>query len=373
MEICYQCSGSSIVSVFSESPHVGIENEGLLFGKIDVERYTEVNDDQQSVEQLRIIITIQSFVDVGGHFSLYDANSQLDTKLVDQYASEHVGQAFLGMYKFRGETHMIPSRRDRIVFRQLCAHAREHYPHTLKSGQIPPVVFALFRGLMTKDLSVHSFDHKLYHLSSDASLQLSPTSLTLANLASVDEKEYQRFHATSALSERPDEGESGFMGMGCDKRFSEWISAASQSPGPQCVALEGLVGTTLDKLSNLADQLCSSSGDILREEATLRQLQNELAVAKHAWSSAKSCKSDRSESGVKMEASESTNLDGLPPVAENYNLSQQTILKEERSESEDSKDKGFFRGMMSNLRGGKKPEPEHSPQVSVRRSPRPEC
>lgn len=145
MSIQVHVSGPVFAQLLHEHAVSENDQEGLLLGESSVRITDQINDQMMHNEHQETIIKICSFVSCDA-FSFYDKNLNLDEERMRDLVGGDNIKSVIGYYKFRRNTPMEPTFRERFLCQTLSKH-------------VDNFLFGLFTSSFSNDFAIHSMDH----------------------------------------------------------------------------------------------------------------------------------------------------------------------------------------------------------------------
>eukprot|EP01119_Soliformovum_irregulare_P024004 TRINITY_DN8511_c0_g1_i1.p1 TRINITY_DN8511_c0_g1~~TRINITY_DN8511_c0_g1_i1.p1 ORF type:complete len:243 (+),score=36.05 TRINITY_DN8511_c0_g1_i1:62-730(+) len=214
--------------------------EGLLFGTI-IQQMSALMDDGPSEANLAQLTTgIQEFRMTGSNCSFYQHSGQLNPQVLRSITPSSNEHKLLGWFKFRRNTPLRPSLREKCV----CQHLAQ------ATGQ--PIVFGIFSTTISPNNATHTLDYRFLIVHGKHTI---PIELEITNLVSSSQTEYNDFNPLSI---------SNFSSLG---------SRGSTKMPDDLVQLERFFEEKLKEIEETALQVHNTTKEIRRLQQEIKDLQ----------------------------------------------------------------------------------------------------
>lgn len=176
---------------------------------------------------------IDGFVRTGGPNSFHSAKGDVDVSLLKRTAQEQ-GKTLLGFFSYRRETTLLPSLRERSVYRSLTDAVRSG---ELSCATADPPLLVMLSTYQAPAASTVSHKYRMVQAVSAVSRRLGPVSLTVANLSHGADgaHEYEEFVPSSAARgaaatvSTPASADTGTLPVGTGTGTSAIAAAAAHT------------------------------------------------------------------------------------------------------------------------------------------------
>ncbi|CAB3990321.1 Hypothetical predicted protein [Paramuricea clavata] len=192
MEI--QISGCVFSSLFLELANSQGDIEGFLLGEIEDRTTSTVSDSQDVSVKHHRIFAVQEIVVCQGLFSFYDGVGRIHVEKLDRILGKKK-QVALGWFKFRRNTRLCVSMREKVIHRNLLEQ------FGIKDSE--NFVFSVFSSQHAKNLATHTFRYSAFYCPKHYNRVFNGVPIQIINLGNTAQTEYkQDIAATSSTSKQ---------------------------------------------------------------------------------------------------------------------------------------------------------------------------